>query len=202
MRYIIGIDEAGRGPLAGPVTVGAVIIPFNLKSRISKLKPRDSKKLNARQREEWFVYVKNHPKIFYAVANVYPRVIDRINISGATNLAAGRACLRLLSQNGISIEDCNIFLDYGLLLPENYKLKAKKLEAVVHGDELIPVISLASIVAKVKRDKLMTRLHKKFPEYGFDKHKGYGTKAHVFALKKIGLSPAHRKSFMFTKSRK
>ena len=224
-KYIIGIDEVGRGPLAGPVTVAALALPQNLKFKIKNLKLplRDSKKLSPKQREAWFGYIKESQKskvksqrLYYAVASVSPKVIDKINITKAANLAATRAFQKLvnsyaiasvLTKNNVNIK---VFLDGGLYLKKlqttNYpdgktiedprqsrdKLKAK---TITRGDEKIPAISLASIVAKVIRDGMMRELHKKYSKYGFDQHKGYGTKQHFKMIRKYGLSPIHRKSF-------
>ncbi len=221
-KYIIGIDEVGRGPLAGPVTTAAVLLPRNFQLSISnfqrknKIKLRDSKKLSPKKREEWFKYIKNHPKIHYAVASVRPKTIDKINISQAANLAATKAFLKLTTQLPKSqIPQTKIFLDGGLHLNvssarcqmPNKKIRDKsasnirmnqRLSAstIIKGDEKIPAISLASIVAKVTRDKYMKKIHKKHPAYSFDKHKGYGTKLHYKMLKKHGPSKMHRKSFL------
>lgn len=202
-KYIIGIDEVGRGPLAGPVTVAAVAARVNLKLK-------DSKKLSPKQREIWFDYIKESQKskaksqrLYYAIASVSPKVIDRINISKAANLAATRAFQKLVNSYAIASVltknnnvNVKIFLDGGLYLKKlqttNYKLKTK---TIIRGDEKIPAISLASIVAKVTRDRMMRKLHKKYPRYAFDQHKGYGTKKHFKAIKKYGPSPIHRKSF-------
>ena len=219
-KYIIGIDEVGRGSLAGPVTVAAVALPLKLKTWKSNLlilksntgrldfpKLKDSKKLSPRQREIWFDYIKKHPKIFYAVANVSPKIIDKINISQAANLAATRTLYKLLTfltivknvNRGIGI---SVFLDGGLYVKklkiQSSKLKIKnfKIKTIVRGDEKIPAIMLASIAAKVSRDKLMCRYGKKFPQYGFAQHKGYGTKRHFRAIKKYGPSKIHRLTFL------
>lgn len=191
MKYIIGIDEVGRGALAGPVTVAALALPSN-----SKLKTKDSKKLSPKQREIWFKYIKKHPKIFYAVVSASPKIIDKINISQAANLAATRALEKLISYSQFSISKCKIVLDGGLYLRVDPRIYLRlSASTIIKGDEKIPAIALASIVAKVTRDRLMTRLHKKFPIYNFQKHKGYGTKAHFRALKKHGPSSIHRRSF-------
>lgn len=219
-KYIIGIDEVGRGPLAGPVTVAAVALPRNWKMRkgkremgFKKLPPlRDSKKLSPKKREEWFKYIKNHPKIHYAVASVPPKTIDKINISQAANLAATKAFLKLTTQLPKSqIPQTKIFLDGGLhlnVLSVKHQVLSKKIRknpflnlilsasTIVRGDEKIPAISLASIAAKVTRDKYMKKMHKKHPVFSFDKHKGYGTKLHYKMLKKHGFSKMHRKSFL------
>jgi len=208
-EYIIGIDEVGRGALAGPVVVAALVLPriSNIKYKIkpsedspkakTKIKLKDSKKLSPKQREIWFQYIKIHPKIFYATASISPKIIDKINISAAANLAATRAFEKLITN--CKIANCKIFLDGGLYLKKirvnprkNPRLSAS---TITKGDEKIPAIMLASIVAKVRRDKMMVKLHKKYPKYGFDKHKGYGTKKHFKAIKKFGPSPIHRKSF-------
>ena len=191
-RFIIGIDEVGRGPLAGPVVVGAVLIPTKLK--LARKGLRDSKKLSAAAREEWAGYIRSHPKMSYALAMVSPQVIDRINIAKAANLAALRVVIRLAVAAKIKLKHCEIYLDGGLYLGNGRaRLVAK---TVIKGDEKIPAISLASIVAKVHRDRMMTRLAKKVPGYGLEVHKGYGTKAHLKALRRLGPSPAHRLTFL------
>lgn len=193
-KWIIGIDEAGRGPLAGPVAVAGVAI--KIKDKRQKIKVfrgiRDSKKLSAKQREEWFRILTNHPKIEWAVAKVWPRVIDRINIARAANLGAARVYKRLsLDEKRLSLGRTTLtLLDGSLYLSKNVSH-----ETIIKGDEKIPVISAASIIAKVTRDRTMLRLHKKYPQYGFDLHKGYGTKLHRKIIKKFGRSEIHRKSF-------
>ena len=202
-KYIIGIDEVGRGPLAGEVTVAAVLMPkkFKIKNQklTKKIKLRDSKKLTPEQREIWFEYVKKELFLSYAVASVSPRAIDKINISKAANLAAGKAFTLLIKKSKIKIENCEVCLDGGLYLKTtNNKLQITKYKqrTIIKGDEKIPAISLASIVAKVTRDKKMEKLHKKYPQYGFKNHKGYGTKEHFKAIKKHGPSKIHRLTFL------
>ena len=198
-KYIIGIDEVGRGPLAGPVTVAAIAATANFQKNF-KVKLKDSKKLSPKQREKWFKFVKEN-KIPFAIANVWPKTIDKINISKAANLAATRCIIKLTTNNQrLTIKNCKIFLDGGLYLnlqptTNNQRQNKIKAKTIIRGDEKIPAIALASIVAKVHRDTLMKRLHKKYPQYGFDKHKGYGTKLHYKMLKKYGISEIHRKSF-------
>ncbi len=199
--YIVGIDEVGRGALAGPVVVAALALPKNLEFRIKnlaknlKLPLRDSKKLTSRQREIWFQYIKKLP-LSYRIVAVSPKIIDKINISNAANLAASRAVCKLTKNYKLKTKNFKVFLDGGLYLEvlkaKSYKLKAK---TVIKGDEKIPAISLASIVAKVSRDRLMKKLHKKYPRYDFIHNVGYGTKKHIKAIKKYGHSPIHRKSF-------
>ncbi|MEK9180011.1 MAG: ribonuclease HII [Patescibacteria group bacterium] len=228
MRYIIGIDEVGRGALAGPVTVAAVCIPANRKSQIANRslgKLKDSKKLSAKQREVWFEYFDQHPALHYGVARVFPRQIEKRNISGAANLAALRAYnklnskfpARLASQReaGRQIPNSKVFLDGGLYLGNNRRITQnvrrttqKKFQrksalsqrwsarTIVRGDEKIKAIAAASIIAKVTRDRAMVRLAKAYPQYGFEIHKGYGTKAHMRAIKRHGPSEAHRSTFL------
>ena len=211
-NYVIGIDEVGRGPLAGPVTVGAVALPLKFKiinhrpktkSKNQKLLPlRDSKKLSAKQREEWMRWIRGQRKeesgkqlIFYATASVYPKVIDRINISQAANLAAQRAFTKLGRMSGVrSWMKARILLDGGLYI--NHPASHILPRTIIKGDEKYNCIKLASIIAKVKRDRIMKRNHKKFPQYGFDEHVGYGTKKHIAALKKHGPCSIHRRSFL------
>ncbi|MAF79518.1 ribonuclease HII [bacterium] len=197
MQYVIGIDEAGRGPLAGPVAVGVVLIPKNFrpKTNLTKISLKDSKKLSEQARKAWFEYIKTNPNIIYAVAMVYPKTIDRINIARAADLAATRALKRLISKIRFSASKTQIYLDAGIRIKAN-EAKSYKLKAIVRGDERITTIKLASIAAKVRRDAYITKKHKKYPKYEFHKHKGYGTKIHLKALKKHGLSPIHRLTFI------
>jgi len=204
-KYIIGVDEVGRGPLAGPVTVAAVALPRNLKliDYSPRLKLRDSKKLTQKQREIWAGFIKSQPKIKFAIASVSPKVLDRINISQAANLAATRAVARLMADSKWRMADCRVLLDGGLYLKntkhktQNTKteFKVQNVQTVVKGDEKFPAIMMASIMAKVRRDRYMKKMHKFYPVYGFDVHKGYGTRLHRDAIKKFGLSEIHRRSF-------
>ena len=202
----MGIDEVGRGPLAVCVLVlprnfstGGGFLPVR-QAGVSgekfgkdkpKIKLKDSKKLSASQREEWFKYIKNCRRIFYAVSKVYPKTIDRINISGAANLAAKRAFEKILKVYKINARQCRIFLDGGLYLPAKYGGKT-----VIKGDEKITAIKMASIVAKVNRDNLLKNYSRKYEKYYFDLHKGYGTTKHIKALKKYGLTKIHRLTFL------
>ncbi|MEK7634624.1 MAG: ribonuclease HII [Patescibacteria group bacterium] len=202
-KYVIGIDEVGRGALAGPVVVAALALPkkFNLpigriNFQLSKLK--DSKKLSPRQREVWFQYIKEL-SLSYGIAAVSPKIIDKINISQAANLAATKALKKLLTDNKqLTTNNYKVFLDGGLYIKskiKNQNFINSNFKTVIKGDEKIPAISLASIVAKVYRDKLMKKLHKKYPRYDFINNVGYGTKKHIKAIKKFGHSSIHRKSF-------
>ena len=201
--FIIGIDEAGRGPLAGPLVVAGIRIRIPATTSNAKFKNqnakiwkdfkniRDSKKLTPNQREEWFRILTTHPDIEYAVARVSPKIIDKINIYQATLLGARRVCFKLrFGGEKRSLERVHVFLDGGL-----YVDKKISQQTIIKGDEKIPVISAASIIAKVTRARMMRRLHKKYPEYGFDRHKGYGTKQHVRCILKMGHTPIHRRSF-------
>ncbi len=208
-HFVIGIDEAGRGPLAGPVIVAGTKIATRDKRHATKLfrNIRDSKKLTARQREEWFQRLTVHPRIEWAVAKVWPRTIDRINIARATNLGVLRVYKKLnkvasqpslknkyftvrASLSRAQSREAHTLLDGSLKLPQHISH-----EVIIKGDEKIPIIAAASIIAKVTRDRTMQRLHKKYPQYRFDVHKGYGTKSHRKLIKKFGQSAVHRKSF-------
>ncbi|MDP3729237.1 MAG: ribonuclease HII [bacterium] len=191
-RYIIGIDEAGRGPLAGPLVVGGVLLVVNnLREEWKILEGiRDSKKLSEKKRNIWFEKIKKHPQLRTAHAIISSKVIDKINIARAANLGAARVYQKLLEKipKGLKLKTK---LDGSLYLP-----KGVPCQTIIKGDEKIPTIAAASVVAKVTRDRIMVRLHKKFPEYGFDRHKGYGTKLHRNILVNRGATKAHRQSFL------
>lgn len=198
MKYLIGIDEVGRGPLAGPVVVAAVAIPSQFRvSRFSLRVLRDSKKLSEKQREAWFEYFRTESRILYAIARVYPKTIDRINISEAANRAAFFAYQRLVRDNPKLHVSREILLDGGLYLKNREEsFQTYNAKTIIKGDEKHLPIMIASIIAKVTRDRYMDRLAKCYSGYGFEDHKGYGTKAHYRALRKLGPSPAHRRSFL------
>ncbi len=189
---IIGIDEVGRGSLAGPVTVAAVFLPKDV--RFYGLK--DSKKLSPAKREEWFKRIRQNQRIFYAISKVSPKIIDRINISKAANLAATRSLNKLITNYQLQITRTFIYLDGGLYIQKTPNPKPKTMKTVIRGDEKINAIKLASIVAKVKRDKLMVKLHKSYPHYNFHINKGYGTKAHFKSLELFGRCEIHRLTFL------
>jgi ribonuclease HII len=211
VREIIGIDEVGRGALAGPVVVAAVMIPekyFPRPPKSLKLPPlRDSKKLTKRGREAWSAYLKTDPRIEWRLARVYPEKIDKLNISRAANLAATNALKRLLQninyRNDRS-DSClvKVFLDGGLYVSEekiaNFRARRGKLtvKTVIKGDEKYTSVKLASIIAKVHRDNYLTKLRNRYPDFSFDVHKGYGTKNHIKEIKKFGASEIHRKNFL------
>jgi len=183
--YVVGIDEVGRGALAGPLVAAAVLLPS--RSRFKDLK--DSKKLSPKKREKWFKYAKDNNGIFWSLARVSPGVIDRINVSQAANLAANRAFGRLIAD--FQPGNYKVLLDGSLYLNGDEPART-----VIKGDEKYNCIKLASIVAKVTRDRYMKKLHRRYPQYGFGKHKGYGTREHIKALRKHGHSQVHRLTFI------
>lgn len=190
MTHIVGIDEAGRGPLAGPVAVGGVRVEEGFEKKFWK-GIQDSKKLSESDRDLWFALAKEGKKrgeLNYHVALVSERVIDRHGIAYAIRLGIKRVLERLRVSN----TDSQIFLDGGIKAPEEFKHQL----TVVKGDEKIPIISLASICAKVTRDRYMKKLGEKHPEYKFEVHKGYGTLVHREAIKKYGVAEPHRRSFL------
>lgn len=177
---ICGVDEAGRGPLAGPVCAAAVILPSHLE--IPGL--TDSKKLSDKKRRELFPIIKEQA-IAYGIGLASENEIDKINILQATFLAMQRAIDQLEGRADLALIDGNREKDFGL-----------PVKTVVKGDSLSANIAAASVLAKVTRDDIMTEIAEKYPEYGFDIHKGYGTKAHYAALTEHGPSPIHRMTFL------
>ena len=176
---VAGVDEAGRGPLAGPVVAAAVIL--NDKAPIKGL--ADSKQLTARRREQLYDEIRAKA-LCCSVALASVEEIDQLNILQATMLAMQRAV------NGLRLKPAKVLVD-GNRLPTLDVLA----EAIVSGDALVPSISAASILAKVTRDRLLNDLHLLHPVYGFDRHKGYGTAAHLQALQAHGAVAVHRRSF-------
>jgi len=197
-RFVIGIDEAGRGPLAGPVTVGAVLIPLsrlknNRKIRELRKNTRDSKKLSPAQREKVVNLIKKISFIRFAVSSVGSTTIDRINIEKATQQAAKNSLRKLKNEINFTSRK------YIILIDGNRKLKSKNKifqKTIIHGDDKVLSIALAANIAKVTRDKKMNRLASRYPQYHFEKHKGYGTKLHFKLLKKYGPCKIHRRSFI------
>jgi ribonuclease HII len=190
--YVIGIDEAGRGPLAGPVAVGAVLIaPHFDPILVADIKNKDSKKLNHQKRELWYRKMeewKSAGLINFHVALVSERVIDTQGISYAIKKGMAE-CLKKIKAKDI---DCQILLDGSLHAPKEYIFQ----KTIIKGDEKEYPISLASIAAKVIRDRKMEKLSAKYPEYGFEVHKGYGTSEHRKLIRKFGPSEVHRRSFL------
>ena len=179
-KMICGVDEAGRGPLAGPVCAAAVILPKGLE--LPGL--NDSKKLTDKKRRELFPVIKEQA-IAYGIGLASHEEIDEINILQATYLAMERAIAQLEGKADFALIDGNRAKDFGL-----------PVRTVVKGDSLSASIAAASVLAKVTRDDIMLEMAKEYPEYGFEVHKGYGTKAHYEALRAHGHSAIHRLTFL------
>ena len=173
-RYICGVDEVGRGPLAGPVVCAAVIMPFN--ELIDGVD--DSKKLTAKRREKLDILIRERA-IAYAICRVEPQVIDEINILQATRLCMKNAVKKLSVKPDFVLTDGNMTLD--ISIPQ---------QSVIGGDAASYSIGAASVIAKVNRDALMDEYAKEYPFYAFEKNKGYGTAAHISAIKEHGLCAA------------
>jgi len=182
-RAVAGIDEAGRGPLAGPVVAAAVVFSAKGGPASGWKNIKDSKLLSEKQREEIYKILINHPDVKWGVGIVSEKIIDKINILNATKLAMQKA-IKNLNPDFILI-DGNFTLS---------KISIRQ-KAIIKGDAKIFSIAAASIIAKVTRDRLMQKYHSKYPEYGFGTHKGYGTKAHFVSLEKFGPCKIHRKTF-------
>lgn len=190
ITHIVGIDEVGRGPLAGPVTLCAccVLNTFDF-DHFKNIK--DSKKLSPQKREEWFKKIsdlKSNGELDFAHFSVTAAEIDAAGISFAIKKAI-HECLHALD---LDPEKTEIFLDGSLKAPEQFEIQ----QTIIKGDEKIPIISAASIVAKVTRDRFMEEQASIYPDYGFGEHKGYGTAYHRKAIRKHGPTPLHRKSFL------
>lgn len=184
-RIVVGIDEVGRGPLAGPVMVGGVLGISD--EELEGIK--DSKKLSAKKREEWAVKIKALGETY--VIGVSNENIDKHGIRPALNSAVADLLAYFCKQvEGCTSENIEVLLDGSLFAPKIYMQRT-----VIRGDEKHPIIAAASIIAKVRRDREMVKYDEQFPEYGFAKHKGYGTKEHIAAIQKYGLTTIHRKTF-------
>jgi len=177
---IAGVDECGRGPLAGPVVAAAVILPLN--HQVSGL--NDSKKISPKKRALLEPIIKQQA-LAWSIAQVEADKIDQINILQASLLAMKKAI------NKLKIKPDKVLVD-GKFIPPGLDCDA---QAIVQGDGLIDSISAASIIAKEYRDRLLCQYDERFPEYGFSRHKGYPTKAHITALTNHGVTPIHRRSF-------
>lgn len=192
--FLIGIDEAGRGALAGPISVGAVLVPdtfnwkeaFALVTRRGRIRLRDSKQLSSQQRDILYEYIAEHGRLRHAAALVEAETIDAIGIVNAGHEAAARAIAGL----GLLPSRVRVLLDAGLRAPSRYEQ-----ESFIRGDETIPAIALASIIAKVTRDRHMEHVAPSYDTYHFDRHKGYATLEHRRAIARSGLSVLHRTSF-------
>lgn len=193
MKFIVGIDEVGRGPVAGPVYVCAFMAPADAVDGIVsgiKVPLRDSKKLTHNMKEKWFEYLQNlakEKKIKYVISKTSAQEIDGLGIANCI-----RACVNnCLKKMDIDLANTKVFLDGGLYASPEFNQ-----ETVIKGDENIPIISLASIIAKVSRDREMTELASIHPEYSWEKNMGYGTKAHMDAIAVHGTTPLHRITFL------
>lgn len=179
-KYIAGVDEAGRGPLAGPVYAAAVILPPDI--RLDGI--NDSKKLSPKKREELFDEI-TKKAVSYSIFAVDEKKIDEINILNATYVAMNGAA-EALSQKP----------DYVIIDGNSIKNMSYPHETIVKGDAKSISIAAASVLAKVARDRYITEMAKTYPEYGFERHKGYGTKEHTDAILKYGITPIHRRTFL------
>lgn len=191
VKYLVGVDEAGRGPLAGPVSVGVVVVPIEYQPALKQYGVKDSKKLAEQDRERWYNWLaveRRAGRLNFATALVSSRFIDRRGIVPAVKMGISR-CLRRLN---LKPADCELRLDGSLRAPRAYRRQ----QTIIKGDEHEPIIALASIAAKVRRDRYMCRIAKTLPVYQFEIHKGYGTSRHYAALKKFGPSFIHRRSFL------
>jgi len=178
-KTIAGVDEVGRGSLIGPVYAAAVI----LKKKLDKKKLKDSKKLSKKNREILEKYIKKNS--YWSVGSASLKEIEKMNILNASLLAMKRAIIKLKKKPGEILIDGN----------KIQKIKNYNLKYVVKGDQKIPEISAASIIAKVSRDRLITKMSKKYIRYFWNKNAGYGTKDHLSAIKKFGITRHHRKTF-------
>ncbi len=181
VRYIAGVDEVGRGPLAGPVVCAAVIMPLDAADIVVGVD--DSKKLSAKKREQLAEEIKKRA-LAYTIVEVSERDIDEINILQATRLGMKKAL------EGLEIPPEAVLTDGNMTLDISFPQKS-----VIHGDALSYSIGAASIIAKVYRDSKMDEFAKSYPQYAFDSNKGYGTAAHIQAIKEYGLCPIHRRTF-------
>ena len=187
VKYIVGIDEVGRGPLAGPVAVGVVVATKQALRAFRSIK--ESKQLTRAQREAWFARIEasvSHD-LRFSVAFVSARMIDQKGIAPAIRTALARA----LRQTDVRPDECTVLLDGGLHAPPEFIQQ----KTIIRGDEKETAIAMASVVAKVLRDRCMYVLAKKHPQYGFERHVGYGTATHIAAIRQYGLLPEHRKTF-------
>ncbi len=179
IRTIAGVDEAGRGPLAGPVVAAAVIFPEG--TMIHGVE--DSKKLTEKKREELFIPIREQA-LSFGVGIVEHEIIDRINILQATILAMHKA-----------IDELNVRPDYLIVDGNTFRHETLSFQNIIDGDAKSFTIAAASIIAKVTRDEIMRKYHERFPAYGFAQHKGYGTKQHLEAIRRYGPCEIHRRSF-------
>ena len=181
-KRVVGLDEAGRGPLSGPVVAGAVSVRFDFLIPKELKDVKDSKQLSFKKREELYKAIVKNPNLKWGIGKVSPRIIDKVNILQATKLAMEKAVK-------------NIKPDF-LIIDGNFRINLNvSQKSIIKGDQKVFSIAAASIIAKVTRDRMMIKYDKKYPQYGFGKHKGYPTKLHRKMIKKHGSCRIHRKSF-------
>lgn len=189
MSSVVGIDEVGRGPIAGPLLVCAVLLPEGY-NQWKLLGINDSKQLSKEEREEWLAfaeYEKEYAGLEWGFGWMTAEEIDTIGMS----MALSRSVSHALSELGKQGLRSQVYLDGSLSAPREYRQ-----ETIIGGDAKVPAISLASVIAKVTRDTLMVTYGDQYPHYGFERHMGYGTKAHFEALRAYGLTNIHRRSFL------
>ena len=194
MRYLIGIDEVGRGPIAGPVAVGAFVFLDKNSSKLFR-GVRESKQISEEKREEWFEKIEKaqaEGSIDFEVTFQSEKVIDAKGLSFAIKNALNLSISKLVKKYNIKPDDALVLLDGGLKAPTEFKNQ----KTIIKGDAKEKVIALASICAKVLRDRKMRRWALKFPQYGFDVNKGYGTRRHYETIQKNGMVGLHRRSFL------
>ncbi len=186
-KYLIGIDEVGRGPLAGPVAIGAVFATQEIIDTFSEIK--ESKQLSRKNRDIWSKRILSEvgDSLKTAVAFINAARIDEIGIVPAIN----EAIVNAIKELNVDPTECHVLLDGGLHAPEIFKSQ----ETIIKGDESEVIIAMASVIAKVARDDYMISIDRDYPEYGFAKHKGYGTRDHTKLIKSYGLSKEHRATF-------
>jgi ribonuclease HII len=185
-NFIAGLDEVGRGPLAGPVLAAAVLLKSGANNLLKGI--NDSKKISEKQRNYFYDILINNENIEWGIGIVSEKIIDKINILEATKLAMRRAVEQLQKKVGGKI-------DY-LVIDGNFKINSDiPQKSFIKGDQKVLSISVASIIAKVSRDKIMEKIDKKYPKYKFCNHKGYGTSLHFEMIEKYGPCPIHRLSF-------
>lgn len=190
MKWLVGIDEAGRGPLAGPVSVGVVVVPESTDLLALFPKLNDSKKLSEKRREELFARLQEEIKTGNISSLVTLASAPKIDAKGIAH------CIREAIEHSLkklvpNPKDHQVYLDGSLKAPKHYEQ-----ETVIGGDALIPAIMLASVAAKVTRDRYMLQQAKLYPEYLFEQHKGYGTKLHMEKIREHGLCAIHRRTFI------
>ena len=193
-NLVAGLDEAGRGPLAGPVVAAAVLIKNKNFKVLRGIK--DSKKLSAKQREFFYNILTKHKDIKWGIGIVSEKVIDKINILEATKLAMKKALRH--AQGKLKLNPDFLILDGNFRLDlDEAGFGVPKQKSIIAGDMKVFSCCASGIIAKVTRDKIMQEYHKKYPEYGFDRHKGYGTLLHFKNIEKFGPCKIHRKTFLY-----